>query len=247
MFNIKIADLIVSIDNKYPFVMDRCADYITEEENNTGITLSVTEDRMQYSIDYKRQFDGEVISLPEAEFDAIHYKLYGKLHQFDAFWLHSVLIDKDGQGYAFTAKPGGGKSTHAILWLKTYNDATIINGDNTIIRRCKKDGVFYGYGTPFCGKEGYNANQRVPIRAVCFIEKSPANYVDKIKPLDAAMRMLKDNRCIRKSFAMDVMKLYFDMSEQVMFYLVHCNKEPDAAKTVYESISGRQGITNGKE
>ena len=237
MFNIKIADLVITVDNKYPEVLDRCADYTTTEENDTGITLSVTEDRMRYSIEYKRDFDGEEISWPEAEYDAIHYELYGRLHQFDAFWLHSVLIEKDGKGYAFTAKPGGGKSTHADLWRKAYPDAVIVNGDNTIIRRCEEDGVFYGYGTPFCGKEGLQQNRRIPVYAVCFIEKSSANYVEQMKPLDASMRMLRENWCIPREHAMKVMKLYIDMSEQVKFYCIHCNMDPDAATTAYESIS----------
>ncbi len=237
MFNINIADLIVSIDNKYPYVIDKCTDYITTEENNTGLILSVTEKRMQYSIDYKRQFDGEEISLPEAEYDAIHYELYGKLHMFDAIWLHSVLINKNEEGYAFTAEPGGGKSTHAGIWLKTYNDATIVNGDNTIIRRCRDDGIFYGYGTPFCGKEGYQENRRVPMKAICFLNKSPVNKVEQIKPLEAAMQLLKENWCVRRSFATAVMKLYIDLSEQVRFYRINCNMEPDAAKSVYTAIN----------
>lgn len=247
MFNIKIADLVITIDNKYSEVRDRCADYITAEENNTDITLSVTEDRMQYSIEYKRQFDGEEITMPEAEYDAIHYGLYARLHQFDAFWLHSVLIEKGGKGYAFAANPGGGKSTHAGLWLKNYDDAVIVNGDNTIIRRSIDDGVFYGYGTPFCGKEGHQENRRVPVDAICFIEKSPANYVEQMKPLDAAMRLLKENWCVSRKDAMTLMKLYIDMSEQVKFRCVHCNMDPDAARVAYESISEQQVRQTGRK
>ena len=241
MFNIRIAEMVVTIDNKYPLVKKKCTDYITEQENNTGFVLSVTDERMQYSIDYKRQFDGEEITLPEAEYDAIHYELYGELHKFDAFWLHSVLIEKGGEGYAFTAEPGGGKSTHAGFWLNTYKDASIVNGDNTIIRRCKENGIFYGYGTPFCGKEGEQENRRVPVRAICFIEKSPVNYVENMKPLDAARRMLRDNWCIRdKSNIMPLMKLYIDLAEQTKFYRVHCNMNPDSAKVAYEFISRKQ-------
>ena len=97
------------------------------------------------------------------------------------------------------------------------------------------------YGTPFCGKEGWQENRRVPVEAICFIEKSPANRVEPMKPLDAAMRMLKENWCVPRSCAAAVMKLYIDMSDRVRFYRVYCNMDPDAAKTVYESIS-EQGM-----
>jgi len=237
MYNIRIAELIISIDNKYDYVKERCRDYITNEANNTGIELSVTNERMQESIDYKLKFDGETIGFPEAEFDAIHYALYAMLHNFDALWLHSVFIDKGGDGFAFTGAPGTGKTTHGKLWLEVFDDATIVNGDNTIIRRDKESGIFYGYGTPFCGKEGFNKNCKIPIKAICFLERSETNFVEEIGPIDSILQMRKDNFTIDRSAIGDVMRLYLDMASQVKFYRIHCNMDIDAPRVAYEAIA----------
>lgn len=243
MFNIEIAGLIVTIDNRYLYTEQQCKDYLTKKQNDTGIALAVTEKQMQDSIDYKQAFDGEKISFPEAEFDAIHYALYGKLNAFGGFWLHSVLIEKDGKGFAFTAVPGTGKTTHAKLWLDAFDDAVIVNGDNTIIRKDVEDGIFYGYGSPFCGKERLNKNCRVPMKAICFLDRSDTNYVEKIKSTDAVMNMFRDNWCIKlqaskeKHYIGDLMRLYVDMAAQVEFYRVHCNTEKEAAFVSYEGIS----------
>lgn len=238
MFNIEIAGLVITVDNRYQYIEERCRDYITEKENTTGIILSATDDMMNNSIEYKRKFDHEEISPEEAEFDCIHYPLYKQLHRFDAFWLHSVLVDKGGDGYAFTASPGGGKSTHAKLWLEVFDDARIVNGDNTIVRKDSTDGNFYGYGTPFCGKEALHENRRVPIKAVCFIKKSEQNFVKKIVRVDAVLRMLMDNWCIDKADSGILMDLYTQMDRQVDYYSIHCNMEPEAAVTAYKGING---------
>jgi len=236
MFNIEIAQLLVSIDNKYSFAEKKCRDYITEKDNHTGIILSATEEQMQNSITYKLRFDGETMALPEAEFDVLPFPLYRILHEFNALWLHSVLIEKNGQGYAFTAAPGTGKTTHAKLWLQAFDDAVIVNGDNTIIRQSKDDDIFYGYGTPFCGKEGFNKNCRVPIKAICFLERSETNYVEKMNSLDAVLRMVKENFCLKRSGLSVAMKIYLSLAQQVQFYIIHCNMDPEAARTAYDGL-----------
>jgi len=236
MFNIEIADLVITLDNKYPLLKEKCRKYLTEKENTSGIILSASIESMESSIDYKLNIDGEKITLPEAEYDAIHYPLYSEIHMFDAFWLHSVLLSKDGNGYAFTAAPGTGKTTHAKLWLQAFEDATIVNGDNTIIRQNKADGIFYGYGTPFCGKEGFSQNCKVPMKAICFLERSDQNYVERMNPLDAIMRLAKENWCLKRSLASKAMNIYLSLANQLKFYTVHCNMELEAAFAAYNEI-----------
>ena len=95
---------------------------------------------------------------------------------FDAFLLHAAVIEVDGLAYAFAAPSGTGKTTHIALWKKFFGDrANIINGDKPIIRF--ENGTPYIYGTPWCGKEGYNINTKAPLAALCFIERSPENTI----------------------------------------------------------------------
>ncbi len=237
MFNIEIAGLVITIDNRFEYVKERCQDYITDKSNTTGIILSATDEMLENSISYKAEYDGEEITLPEAEFDCIHYPLYRRLKEYNAFWLHSVLVEKDGVGYAFAADPGGGKTTHAKLWLKAFDDARIINGDNTILRLNEEDGIYYGYGTPFCGKESLQVNKGIPVKNICFVSKAPVNSVRPVDPVASMLKMLKDNWCIEKTDYGILMNLLIGMNNQVKYYSIHCNMELEAAQVAYEGIA----------
>ena len=111
--------------------------------------------------------------------------------QFDALWLHSAVMEMDGEGYAVTAPSGYGKTTHARLWLKAFpGKARIINGDNPIVR--KEGEGFMAYGTPFCGKEGYQVNIGVPLKGFCYLKHGEANSIRRLDsrrwPLVSLMR-----------------------------------------------------------
>ena len=48
---------------------------------------------------------------------------------FDAFVMHSSIVEADGKAYCFAAESGIGKSTHTRYWKEALGDrATVING-----------------------------------------------------------------------------------------------------------------------
>lgn len=237
MFYIKCADILFQVNNRYNYIYEKCKDYILQTSEKPDLILEPSEERIQYSVDYKKKYDGEDISMAEAEFDAAPYPVYGSLPEFNAFWLHSAVVELDGAAYAFTANPGTGKTTHIHLWKQLYGDEIrIINGDNPIVRL--KDGVFYAYGTPFCGKEGYQVNTGVPLKGLCFLERAETNSIERYDPSLAYARLLHDNFSISQSTLLAHMNLYEQFLEKVPVYILKCNMDPEAARVARKGLCG---------
>ena len=235
MFTIDIAGMKIRVNNRFDLIREKCADYITEDTNNPDLVMEASPERIRHSLEWKMLVDHERITEEEGEFDAAPYTVYGQMTPFDAFWLHSVLLEADGVGYAFSAPPGYGKSTHARLWLKAFGDEVrVINGDNPVIRL--QDGVFYGHGTPFCGKEGDQVNTRVPVAGVCFLKRAESNSIAPMSPALACAHMLRENTCIREQVAEDYIALCSRFLEKVPAFVLSCNTDISAAFTAREGL-----------
>jgi len=95
------------------------------------------------------------------------------------FLMHGAVIAMDDQAYMFTAPSGTGKTTRIRLWQKQYPSSIIVNGDKPLIR-ISKDKII-ACGTPWCGKEGWNTNTMVPLRAIFLLERSDErNSIEEI-------------------------------------------------------------------
>ena len=163
MFTIEIAGLTIGIEHKYSWVKKQCKDYIVQSQPN--FTVSVSQD----DIEKESIASSGAFSPAYCESVCIYRAICMKLPEYDAFLLHSAVVEVDGNAYAFVAPSGTGKSTHVALWCDYFgNRARVINGDKPIVR-LSNDGRVYVYGTPWCGKEGYNINTYAPLKAICFI------------------------------------------------------------------------------
>ncbi len=233
MFKIELAKLTVQLDNRYPLIQDRCQSYLAPDTVPPQITVPMQTDEYLHEIQqYAERVFGKHMTLEETEFDRLHYLIYPSLVQYQAFWLHACVVELDGEGYAFSAPPGTGKTTHALQWLQTFpGKAEIINGDNPIVREL--NGQFYAFGTPFCGKEGYHQNRAVPLKGLGFLTRAEKNRLEPMDPAIAMMRLYWDNWTIPKNDpeAVDChLALYGRFVEQVPVYRLYMNNfKPDAA------------------
>jgi len=235
MFMMRAAGLLFQVNNQYDYIREKCSDYIVQESTAPDIIMEATNSRIHFSQDFKLRYDNEVISAAEAEYDAAPYMIYHLLPDFDAVWLHAAVIELDGQAYAFTAPSGYGKSTHIHLWQQAFGDQIrVINGDNPILR--VHDGVFYAYGTPFCGKEGYQINTGVPLRGICCLQHDDNNYIERREPASAFARLLADNYNITPETLESHMQIYERLVESVPVYILHCNESPEAALVAWEGM-----------
>ena len=234
MFKIKIADLVVEIDNKYGFVEKQCEEYITKEER-VDIKASCTDEEIQAE---RGLYEENAFSNGYCESVCIYRKICLQMPAFDAFILHSAVVDVSGEAFAFAARSGTGKSTHLMLWKAYLDDKmTVINGDKPIMRFI--DGKLYAYGTPWCGKEGWQTNKKSPLKAICFLERALENRIsplDKGKSADLIMKQV-----IIPKDAMGAIKTLELLDKMILntdTWLLGCNISIDAAKLSYHTMSG---------
>ena len=148
--------------------------------------------------------------------------------------MHCAVIEYEGKGYAFAAKSGTGKSTHISLWKKRFGkDVNIVNGDKPIMRFLE-DGKLYAYGTPWCGKEGFQANTSAPLHAICFLERAPENTIRKIKADEAVMRIFHQILSPEDIETVDSLFPLLDRTlKEIPCYVLGCNISEEAAEVAY--------------
>ena len=166
MVKVKLAGIPILMNNRFPELGALCRDYMTAED--PLITLSVT----QGDIEEERSRQAGVFSDGYLETICLYRKLALEMLNHNVFLMHASVIEVDGEGYAFLAHSGTGKTTQTRLWLEHFGSrARVINGDKPLIR-VMPDGTFAAYGTPWCGKEGMGCNASVPLKALFLLERS---------------------------------------------------------------------------
>lgn len=230
-FNI---DIVYSYENNDLFLEK----YLAKEQTGADFKIEISEE------DVDREQKNAVDSQQEMRYSrgylerlAILRKLAAVVLERGGFLLHGVVLEYEGKGYIFTAKSGVGKTTHARLWKEYFGEENvhIINGDKPLIR--EKDGKFYAYGTPWCGKEGYNINTSTEICNLCFVTRGESNSIVKISEEEALARlmaqvMIVDSTNLEKQFS-----LIGAMVERLPVYKLICNKAKDAAKVAYDGMN----------
>ncbi|MGN1412226.1 MAG: hypothetical protein ACI4WH_06955 [Oscillospiraceae bacterium] len=226
MFTISIAKLNIGIDNKYQYIEILCKDYITHSPN-VDFYVSVTEDEI-----YKER-TSEKFSMGYCESICIYRKICTKILHYDAYLFHSCVVEVDNQGYVFSAKSGVGKSTHGELWLKYFKDrAKIINGDKPIFRIFES--TLNACGTPWNGKENLGSNIIVPIKSICFIERSTENYIYKASQDDITNRFFHQTIMPTDyTQMMEFLNLVDFTINNIPFYVLGCNISQDAVELAY--------------
>lgn len=154
----------------------------------------------------------------------------------DRIFLHAAVIAVDGECYAFSAKSGTGKSTHIELWMKEFGDrAVVVNGDKPILY--VKDDAVYAYGTPWSGKEGYDADIKRPLKAICFIHRGTENEIHAISTAEV-LRELFDQLMLPKGLEEieQFLSLVDKMVRIIPFYSMQCKIDSAAVKMAYEAM-----------
>lgn len=169
MINIKLANVPIQLDNRYPDLEVFCRDYITQELPQ--MVLSVTPQEIE------AERSSQTYDFPDGYLETvcIYRKLALEMLQHNVFIMHASVLEVDGEGYAFLAHSGTGKTTQTRLWLEHFGTrARVINGDKPLIRMVQDgDGwKFVVYGTPWNGKEGMGCNASVPLKALFLLERS---------------------------------------------------------------------------
>jgi hypothetical protein len=231
-FKIRVAELNIAVSCRSALTERICRPYMISDAR-TDLRIFTT------GADVARKQRELPIGLSDeqAECIALHEQLSLRLVDHDAFVLHAALISYKGKGYAIVAPRGGGKTTHAKLWLSCFgDDARIINGDKPIVR-LQKDG-FTGYGTPWCGKEALGENAAVPLCGICFISKGEQDRVRRIYEREYLDLLIGNVVFPADRTSMDRgAKLLARLIRTVPAIAAECTMTEQAAKTVCRALT----------
>ena len=221
---IRIAGFYADIEPRYRKLYAMCQPYICTDAPRTDLCVRVTE------AEIRAEGGGDASFSPaEQEQLAVYRKICTYALAHDAFLMHCAVIEYEGRGYAFSAPSGTGKTTHIRLWQQVFgaDKVTVVNGDKPILRLI--DGVFYAYGTPWCGKEGYQTNTRVPLAGLCFLTRGTENRIRPISAEEAIPRLFAQIMVTDSPDLARQMELADALLGKVPAYLLACNMEPEAA------------------
>ena len=149
--------------------------------------------------------------------------------------LHSAVVDWRGKGILFTGPSGIGKSTQASLW-ETYENATILNGDRSGIR--KKESRFHAYGLPYAGSSSIYVNKSVPIEAIVVLEQAKENHITRLRQIDAFSKLYSESTVIAwdKDFIETHMSVIQELINHVPVYQLRCRPDLEAVTVLKEKI-----------
>ena len=231
MVRIRMAELNIEIDNRYPFTEKFCRDFAAEFDA-PDLRVSVTD----ADIEAERVADPYHNDVGYLECICIYRAIALELPRFDAMVFHAAVIAKDGKALAFAAHSGTGKSTHIALWQREFGDAvSIVNGDKPIFRRI--NGVWHAFGTPWRGKESLGGNTSAPLTAICFLERGLQNSVSPVGD-DVAVARLFSQTLLPTNPAMadKHLTLLDDLIVKTPTYLLYCNMEPATAHVAHDGL-----------
>lgn len=154
--------------------------------------------------------------------------------RFNAFLLHSSVVQIHGKSVLFSGPSCAGKSTQAELWRR-HLGADILNGDRCVVMK-KADG-FYGGGSPWCGTSGIHRREQAPIAGIFLVNKAPENRVQRLG-FEAFAPLI--SQTIINSWDIDFMAkistLYADLLRQVPVYRLDCLPDAAAVKVAYDTL-----------
>ncbi len=228
-----IAGLNVGYEAKYELTEKRSRPYLCKESGVADFVI-----RIDYPNLEKRLPEMPLMTIQDLEYMHMGSCFYTALLEFGGLLLHASAVVVDGQGYCFSANSGTGKSTHTSLWLEAFKEkgAYIINDDKPAIRL--ENGRFMLYGTPFSGKHDISVNTSVPLKAICFIERSETNSISRLEPKDVFLRLLNQTVRPAEEERMDKLcELIDKLLTNIPIYLLKCNISLDAAELAYNEMS----------
>lgn len=233
-----IADYKFDILVKYGYSIDKLKEYEADLAN-TDCSFTVSDEELNEEFRYALKTTGYEFGKDYLEFVAINRKLAEWLPLNNAFLLHSVVVDVEGEGVAFMASSGTGKTTHMLLWQKLLGDKMkIVNGDKPFIRFFNDEpNTPYAYGAPWQGKEEYGCNMRTKLKHLCFIERSKENSCEKIDIENAVNLIFNQVYMPKEPIAMmNTIKFIDNIVSNCSLWKIKCNMDISAATTAYNTI-----------
>ena len=172
----------------------------------------------------------------DVEYMESGFQFYRNLLAFHGLMLHASAAALEGRAYLFSGPCGRGKSTHTRLWQSAFGDAVqVFNDDKPALRRL--DGHWYAYGTPWCGKDGINLNQKWPLGGICFLEQAQENRIRRLNAAEALPLVIEQTFRRLQPKGMDMLLVSIDqLLREVPIFLLENRPEEAAARLSFETM-----------
>ena len=232
-FTIRLAGIYIEICSIYNEVYHLCSGYLTNCISPDFRVVISQKDIAFECTKCVREAEGKhlnPIRYPDSYLEtlAVYRKIAVRMLAYDTFLMHGSVVAVGGEAFMFTAPSGTGKTTHTRLWLENIPGSYVLNGDKPLIR--VKEGFCEACGTPWSGKECMNANEVVPLRAICLLERGPVNSIEEITFLSAYPHLFRQTYLPTETDAVrKTMELVRQTGENVRLYHLSCNISPEAA------------------
>ncbi len=206
-------------------------------------TITCTPDYAEVDIVLSTRRRHPVFSLTDFEYMYTGATFHNRLATLGGGVLHSSSIAYNGQGVAFSAPSGTGKSTHTGLWKEVFGDAVeIVNDDKPAIRFDGERTMLYG--TPWSGKTALNRNMGVPLRAIVFVERGEKNAIRRLDTVDSMFHLTTQ---ISRPYYDEALGLQtLDFTEKLLasvpVYCLSCNISHEAVMTVHNELFSQEEL-----
>lgn len=240
-FRVKLADVPIGIRCRYEVNKRFLKEYLTDEEPLFCVEPT-DEDLERARADYQAldQMDGRTDVLRSEIFfenAALNRLIAERITEYDVLLMHGSALCMDGETYIFTAPSGTGKSTHARLWREEFGDRVVMINDDKPMLRIRENSVL-AYGTPWNGKHNLSRNTSAPVKAIARLKRSGENRIEPMAKSDAFAVLISQALTSKDPIVMQrILTLEKRLLEQVRFYTLYCNMEPDAARISYEGMN----------
>ncbi len=196
-----------------------------------------TDDYAQVDIRVLKTRRHPVLSLTDYEYMYTGAAFHNRLAMLGGGVLHSSAIAYRGQGVAFSAPSGTGKSTHTGLWRERFGDAVeVINDDKPAVYFDGNQAMICG--TPWSGKTALNHNRTVSLRAIVFIERGETNHIERLDTVDGMFYLT--GQIVRPYYDEALGVQLLDFTERVLsavpIYRLTCNISYEAVETAFHAI-----------
>lgn len=226
-FRISIAQKNIEIECYNRTVFRQCRKYLSDFETpDILIKYSMEEVKAEAPVvspieESEESYEGVATTrfYGDIESTLVLRKIADKMLSFDTFLMHGAVVAYNNNAYMFTAPSGVGKTTRIKLWCDLLPESFVVNGDKPLIKI--DDAQAIACGTPWCGKEGWNTNTMVSLRAIFLLERVADGEADSIEELT-----------FRKAFP-------------YLLNQVYCPKEPELMKktlSLLKTLDGRVKI-----
>ena len=231
----RIADFLWDIEPKYGLVPRICENYLAPDATAADFSIRISEETFARArVDLPDSSDGYVESI------CTYRALCDTASAHGAMLLHAATVKVGDYAYAFSAPSGTGKSTHIRLWRRVFGEKIrILNGDKPLLR--EKDGKLIAYGTPWCGKEGWNSNDKAPLGALCFVARGEKNSIRPLSKEEAVDRVFSQLlKPTHRAGVTETLRLTDLLIRTVPLYLLTCDISEEAARLSFETMTAHR-------